>query len=375
MTDKIDIAIIGGGIIGLAVAAATGRQDRTVYLLEKNRAFGLEQSGRNSEVIHAGLYYPPDSLRARFCPEGNRQMYETCRKHSIPHIKYGKLHVATDKTQLPELEDLLQSGIRNGADVRMLSQKELKQIEPELECLAAVYSPDTGVIDSHALMQYLYGSGHDSGVHYVYNSEVTAIEPQSSGYSILVRSGDEVISLHSEIVINCAGLNGDTTAAAAGIDIDRYHYRFIKYKAEYYSVSGGKNRLIGRLVYPSSLDFRNGIHVCFDVEKRLRLGPYFYLTDRIDYSMTDSNRQVFIDSPIMKALPVIDAADLEPESAAVMVQRDAEAESDRDFIVSHEIDKGLPGFINAIGIGSPGLTCSLPIAKHVQTMVDGILGC
>jgi L-2-hydroxyglutarate oxidase LhgO len=371
MKDKIDIAIIGGGIVGLAVAAEVSRKDRSVFLLEKNRSFGLEQSGRNSEVIHAGVYYPPDSLRTKFCREGNALIYEICARYGIGHLKCGKLHTATRNSQLSELEALYNSGVRNGANVRMLSRREVKRLEPEVECEAALLSPDTGVVDSYMLMKYLYAAAHREGLHIAYNSTVTSIKSVTNGYRVYIHGGE---FLDSEVVINCAGLHGDEVSAMVGIDIDKHRYRLILYKGEYFSLGGDKAKSITRLVYPSSLDFRNGIHICYDINRRARLGPYFFQTNLIDYAVTGEHRQIFLDSPVMEALPFIHSEDLEPESSGIMVQRDAEAEADRDFIVRHEADRGLPGFIDVIGIGSPGLTSAPAIARYVRKIVTEILG-
>ncbi len=373
MSEIIDITIIGAGVTGLAIASEVARKSRDVYLLEKNDTFGQEQSSRSSEVIHAGIYYAPDSLKTRFCIEGNRILYEMGDKLGIPSIRCGKIFIAWDDEEVEMLEDLFYNGINNGLPLKMLSQAELYKKEPHVKGLAAFLSPTSGIIDSHALMRYFVLKAREKEARIVYRAEVTGIEKVHDGYRLQVEYPDGEDFLDTRIVINCGGIYSDRIAELAGIDIDSAGYRLYFTKGEFYSVGGGKNRMINTLVYPTPQHLGPGIHVCLDVEKRLRLGPLFNYVDQVDYSVDESNREIFEESTIMKSLPFITPEDIAPESAGIMGVLYGHGEGVNDFIIEHEDDRGLPGFINLIGIDSPGLTASPAIGRYVAGMVDRIL--
>jgi L-2-hydroxyglutarate oxidase LhgO len=374
MSEIIDIAIIGAGVTGLAIAVEVARKGRDVYLLEKNDTFGQEQSSRNSEVIHAGIYYSPDSLKTRFCIEGNRLLYEMGDKYGIPCINCGKIFITGDDKEAETIEDLYYNGINNGLPLKMLSQAELHKKEPYVKGLAAFFSPTSGIIDSHALMRYFVLKARENEARIVYRAEVTDIEKFRDGYRLRVEYPDGEDSLDTRIVINCGGIYGDRIAELTGIDIDSAGYRLYLTKGEFYSVGNGKNRMINTLVYPTPQHLGPGIHVCLDVEKRLRLGPLFSYVDQVNYSVDESNRRIFEESTIMKSLPFISPEDIAAESAGIMGVLYGHGEGVNDFVIRHENDRGLPGFINLIGIDSPGLTASPAIGKYVAEMVDEILG-
>ncbi|MBI4285580.1 MAG: NAD(P)/FAD-dependent oxidoreductase [Chloroflexi bacterium] len=370
MTDKADITIIGAGVVGLGVASEVARPGREVYVLEKNESFGREQSTRNSEVIHAGIYYDRDSLRARLCVEGNNLLYELCERTGIGYKKCGKIIVAVSDIEAEELAKLYQRGCDNGAPLKMLSRQEMSELEPNMTGLAAFLSPTTGIIDAYGLVRYFEAQARGKGVQIAYKAEVTGIDKASDGYRIATGSGDSFIS---RVVINCAGLYSDHVAALAGINIEQAGYKLHWCKGEYYNVGGGKNRLISRLIYPVPMAISVGVHVCFDVSWRLRLGPLFYYVDKLDYGMNDANKGLFLTSSMMKALPFLAPEDLEPESAGIMAMLQGPGEGFRDFVIRHEADRGLPGLINLIGIESPGLTASPAIARYVSQMVDEVV--
>jgi L-2-hydroxyglutarate oxidase LhgO len=256
----------------------------------------------------------------------------------------------------------------------MLSQRELQEREPNIKAAAAFLSPTSGIIDSHSLMRYFVLRAKENDAHIAYRTEVTGIEPLSGGYRLRITDGDGEGYLDARVVINCAGLHSDRIAEMAGIDIDSAGCRLYLTKGEFYSVGGGRNRMINGLVYPPPEPLGPSIHVCFDTEKRLRLGPHFSYVDEIDYRMDDSKRRVFETSAIARALPFIRPDDLEPESAGVMGVLYGPGEPVRDFVIRHEDDRGLPGFINLIGIDSPGLTAALAIAEYVKGMVEEVVG-
>ena len=373
MSQMTDITIIGAGVVGLAIASELSGRSHDIFLLEKNEKYGLEQSSRNSEVIHAGIYYEKDSLKTRMCLEGNRLLYDLCEHTGISYRKCGKIIVATDDVEEEELGKLYNKAQDNGASVRMISHQEKARLEPNLKGTTAFFSPTTGIIDSYALVSYLYGRAKMNGVQMVFKTAVTGLERVSDNYNIRVQQPSGESSFKSRVVINCAGLHSDKVSEMAGIHIDEANYKINWCKGEFYSVSGGKNKLVNRLIYPVPMAISIGAHVCLCVNWRLRMGPLLYYVDEINYNVDDSKRNDLLESSIMKALPCIEPVDLEPESSGIMAMLQGEGGSFRDFVVKHEYDRGLPGFINLVGIETPGLTSSLAIAKHVGQMVNEIL--
>lgn len=373
MQNEVDIAIIGAGVVGLAIAAELAKPGLKIYILEKNESFGLEQSSRNSEVIHAGIYYAQDSLKARLCREGNELLYRICAQNNITYIPCGKLIIATDKDEEAILQKTFQNGINNGVPLTMLTHDGIAKIEPHVQATSAFHAPTTGIIDSYGLMMYFHSRAREKGAQLAYRTEVQAIERSEKGYTVTVSSSDQRFSFSTSILINCAGLYSDKIASMAGVDIEREHYVINHSKGEYYSVAGGKSKYINGLIYPVPVPYMVGIHVCLDTERRLRLGPNDYPVDKLDYSIDNSHRDSFINSSIMKALPFIQPSDLEPESTGIQAKLVKPGGSARDFIIRHEEDKGLSGLIDLVGIDSPGLTSSPAIARYVNDIVRELL--
>jgi len=375
MSYQVDITIVGAGVIGLAIASQVASEGRAVYVLEKNQTFGQEASSRNSEVIHSGVYYPKDSLKARTCVEGNALLYELCQRHGIGHRKIGKLIVATDDAEVNELEKLWERGRSNGIKgLRLLNQQELSDLEPNVRGIAAIFSPSTGIIDSWGLMGHFAGKARDNGAHLAYRTEVTGIDRIPGGYKVSVRDPKGHFSFTTKVLINCAGLHSDEVAGMVGIDIARAGYRLHYCRGEYFSVSRGKANMVSRLIYPvpKAGEAGLGIHVNFDLGGRMRLGPDACYVDRIDYKVDDSQKRAFYDS-VARFLPFIEYDDLEPEMVGIRAKLQAEGEDFRDFVISHECDRGLPQLINLIGIESPGLTSAPAIAKYVGRLVQEML--
>lgn len=375
MLYRADVTIIGAGVIGLGIAAQVAREDREVYILEKNEAFGQETSSRHSGVIHCGIYYPEDSLKAKMCVAGNRILYELCERHGIGYRRIEKLIVATSDEENGELETLLERGRRNGAeDLGILSHREMKELEPNVEGVAAILSPSTGIIDSHALMKYFIAEAKEKGAQIAYQSKVVGIERVADGYRVTVEDRAERFSFITRVLINCAGLHSNKVAELAGIDIVKAGYKLHYCKGEYFSVGGGKNILVKRLIFPvpPSKVTGVGIRVTFDLEGRMRLGPSIHYVDSIDYAIDNRHKQLFYDS-IRRFLPFIEYDDLEPEMAGIRPKLQEPGGDIKDFVIRDESDKGLPGFINHIGIESPGLTASPAIAKYVWGLIKGYL--
>lgn len=356
--DEIDILIIGAGVVGLAVAKQLAEKETNLVVVEKAKSFGQETSSRNSEVIHGGMYYPGQTLKAEMCVEGRQLLYEICQRHNIPYKKIGKLIVATEKEEIPSLEKLLIQGRDNGVDeLRMINQQELGNLEPNVRGISAVYSRGTGIINSHRLMQYFLETVRSNSGIVSFNSEVTSIEKLSEGY---------------KVVINCAGLDSDLIAQMAGIEIKQCKYELHYCKGEYFRVNSNKSGLIKRLIYlvPKPKSGGLGIHATLDLAGSLRLGPDDeYLEDRDkDYSVDNSKRTVFYESA-KKFLPFLEEQDILPDTSGIRPKLQGKNEEFRDFVIKEESDKCLAGFINLIGIESPGLTASPAIAKMVSNMV------
>lgn len=371
MSHTADITIIGAGVVGLAIAAEVVNEHREVYLLEKNETFGLETSSRHSGVIHTGIYYPEGSLKAKMCVSGNRMLYELCERHDISHRRLGKLIIATSDEESVELQTLLEKGQRNGAEnLRMLSKREIQELEPSVEGVAAILSPSTGIIDSQALMRYFIAKAADGGAKIAYKTRVVGIEKVADRYRVTVEDGTGKFSFTTRVLINCTGLHCDKVAELAGIDIAKAGYKLYYCKGEYFSLSKSKSMLVKRLIYPVPPPRLTGvgIHLTFDLEGRVRLGPSTQYIDSIDYAVDSQHKQLFYDS-VRRYLPCVECDDLEPEMAGIRPKLQKPGGDIKDFVIRDESDKGLPGFVNLIGIESPGLTASPAIAKYVSGLI------
>ena len=373
MPDNIDICIIGAGVVGLAIAAELARPGRRLFVIERNRTFGLETSSHNSEVIHAGLYYPPDSLKARFCVEGNPLLYEVCEKYHIGYKRLGKIIVAADAEEEREIQHLYAQGIRNGlTDLKLISRAEIKRLEPNVEAIAGLLSPSTGIIDSWGLMRSFYGRAREKGADFVFGAEVNSIERVGRVYRLSVKEQNGVTTLFTAVVINSAGLFCDKVAALAGIDIEKAGYRIHYCKGEYFAIDPRAGRLVSRLVYPVPEQAGKGIHITLNLDGHMKLGPNVKWVDAIDYSVDEGDKALFYQAA-HRYLTAIRLEDLSPDFAGVRPKLQGPGDDFRDFVIRDEADKGLPGFIDLIGIESPGLTSSAAIARYVRAMAKDIL--
>jgi L-2-hydroxyglutarate oxidase LhgO len=375
MTSRADVTIIGAGVVGLAIAAQVAMANRQVYVLEKNESFGLETSSRHSGVIHAGIYYPSGSLKARLCVAGNRKLYEICPRYDIGHKRLGKLIVATNDEESGRLEVLWGRGRLNDAeDLRLLSSRELKALEPNVEGVAAMLSPSSGIIDAHGLMQYFIARVVEGGAQIAYRSRVVGIAKAAEGYEVFVEDGGGESSFITRVLINSAGLQSDRIAELAGIDVNEAGYRLHYCRGEYFSLQSRQNTRVSRLIYPvpPSNVVGVGIHITSDLEGRVRLGPSHHYVDSLDYSVDNRHKELFYGS-VKKLLPAVGYDDLEPEMAGIRPKLQEEGGEFRDFVISDEADRGLPAFINLVGIESPGLTAAPAIAEHVAGLVEKYL--
>ena len=365
--EKVNIIIIGAGAVGLSIAAELSRSHKDIVVVERNPSFGQETSSRNSEVIHAGIYYPKDSLKLKTCLEGKVILYEFCTRNHIPHKRLGKLIIAINKDEVKDLEKLFLHGKENGVDdLELISKAQVKRIEPGINAESAIYSPSTGIFDTHSFMKRLASSFKKNGGQAAYNSEVTGIAKTNSGYEITVKdSQKDDFTLSSNVVINCAGLDSDRVAAFAGLKKAEYKLKYCK--GDYFRLSRSKEANIKHLVYPVPKEDRGGlgIHLTLDLTGSIRLGPDDEYVQEIDYKIDHSKAKLFYES-VKTFLPFVKVSDIYPDTSCVRPKLQGEGEGFRDFIIRHEDASGLPGFINLIGIESPGLTASLSIAKMVS---------
>jgi L-2-hydroxyglutarate oxidase LhgO len=362
--------VIGAGVVGLAVAARLAQSGDDVVLLERHPRHGQETSSRNSEVIHGGMYYPTGSLKARLCVEGNRMLYEICERGGVPHARVGKLIVATTPHEMEALEKLLVLGQANGVEMSLLTGAGVAAMEPEVRSVGALWSPNTGIVSAHGLMDHFFHEARTAGAVVQPRAEVVGIARRGAEYEIATRgaAGDEVLT--AERVVNSAGLESDRMAALAGIDVAAAGYALHYVKGSYFSVSPRKSRLVSRLVYPVPGHVSLGVHAVIGLEGRLRMGPDAeYLPDRVcNYAVDESLRAQFGEAT-RRLIPAITAEDLTPDISGIRPKLQAPGEPARDFVIAEESARGLPGFVNLIGIDSPGLTSSPAIADYVATLL------
>ncbi len=342
------ITIIGGaGVVGLAIAAEVSNHFENVFVVEKHSKFGQETSSRNSEVIHSGIYYPTNSLKAILCVKGNKMLYEFCERKEVRYSKCGKLVVATNNEEEELLQKVLNQSIINGvSDGLYLTKEEAREIEPEIYCTAALYFPSTGIIDTHGLMKKLESNALNNTVSFAYNSEVIKIEKLKEGYAITVFDGiAPPFTFTSEYIINSAGLQADKIAELSGIYEPSYQIHY--WKGDYFAVGNGKNRKIRHLIYPvpQSNTVGLGVHATIDLNNGMKLGPdaTYLASGKIDYSVNKAKQTEFYQAAV-KYLPFLELTDLHPDQAGIRPKLQKPGDSVKDFIIKKETDKGHPDF-------------------------------
>lgn len=356
--------MIGAGVVGLAVARALALAGREVVILEAEDAIGTHTSSRNSEVIHAGIYYPKGSLKARACVEGRRRLYEYCEAHGVPYRKCGKLIVATSAAQEKELLAIKSKAHGNGVtDVVEIPATEAMRIEPALHCVAALHSPSTGIIDSHALMLAYLGDAEDHGAMLGLRSSFEKAIVRSDGIEIHVGT----TKLLAKTLVNSAGLRAPSVARRIeGFPAGKAPPELYA-KGNYYSLAGRPP--FSRLVYPVPEPGGLGVHVTLDLAGQARFGPDVEWVDGIDYHVDPRRAERFY-AAIRRYWPGLPDGALAPGYAGIRPKISGPAEPAADFVIQGPVEHGVPGLVNLFGIESPGLTASLALADDVAKLLQ-----
>lgn len=363
--DSIDTLIIGAGALGLACAARLAQPGQSCLIVEAEKLIGSHSSSRNSEVIHAGLYYPPGSLKAELCLEGRERLYAWCAQRQVAHRRIGKLLVAVSETERGQLDALAQNAAACGVhELQALNHARLQRLEPAVRGVAALLSPGTGIIDSHAYLQSLLAAAQDRGAQLVLQTRVERLEPSANGWIASGSSAGEGFRLEAQRVVNAAGLFAQRlaqhTAGLAAGQIPPLHLC----QGRYFGYSG--RAPFQHLIYP--LPEANtaglGIHATLDLGGQLRFGPDTRYLDSIDYRVDEQLRGLFA-AAIRRYYPGLDAARLVPGYSGIRPKLAGPGEPPADFLIQSPVEHGLAGLVNLFGIESPGLTASLAIAERV----------
>ena len=372
--EQVDCVVIGAGVVGLAVAREMALQGRETILLEREGSFGTISSARNSEVIHAGIYYPKDSLKAKLCVEGNRLLYEYCRTHQVGTQPYGKLIVA-DETQINDLQAILYKAQNNGVpEIKMISGEEAKQLEPKLKCSAAILSASTGIVDSHAYMLSLLGGFEDTGGMIAYHSPLMSAKPighsAEGGFELSI-GGPDGMKLQTKLLINCAGMSAPAIAQKIeGLNKDQIPQAYFA-KGNYFSLSGKSP--FTHLIYPIPEPGGLGVHLTLDMGGQAKFGPDVEWLDiqnegHIDYTVDPKRGESFYEA-VRRYWPELKDNSLQPDYSGVRAKIVPPNSPAGDFCFNAPQDHGLQGLYNLYGFESPGLTSSIAIARHLEGLI------
>ena len=376
--EQVDCVVVGAGVIGLAIAREMALQGRETILLEREGSFGTISSARNSEVIHAGIYYPKDSLKAQLCVQGNRLLYEYCRSHQVPTQRYGKLIVADD-TQIDDLQAILYKAQNNGVpEIAMISGEAAKQLEPKLKCAAAILSSTTGIVDSHAYMLSLLGGFEDAGGMVAYHSPLISATPMGQsaqgGFELDI-GGPDGMKLQTQLLINCAGMSAPAVAQKIeGLAKDQIPKAYFA-KGNYFSLSGKSP--FTHLIYPIPEPGGLGVHLTLDMGGQAKFGPDVQWLDieqeeQIDYSVDPKRGEGFYEA-VRRYWPELKDNALQPDYSGVRAKIVPPNSPAGDFCFNSPNDHGLEGLYNLYGFESPGLTSSIAIARYLEAQIKNSL--
>ncbi|MBV6827138.1 NAD(P)/FAD-dependent oxidoreductase [Pseudomonas sp. PD9R] len=362
MSVDIDSVVVGAGVVGLAVARALALSGREVIVVEAGEGIGVGISSRNSEVIHAGIYYPGGSLKAQLCVEGKQRLYAYCDERGVDYQRLGKLIVATDDAQRAALQGLLEQGRRNGVDdLQWLEADQARELEPALSCVAALWSPSTGIVDSHGLMLALQGDAEACGASLVFHTPLLSARCIEQGFELHM-SGAEPMSLTCRELINCAGLSAPQVASRIeGLPAQHIPQAHLC-KGSYFSLSG--RAPFRHLVYPAPESAGLGVHMTLDLGGQARFGPDVEWVDAIDYVVDPHRAEGFYEA-IRRYWPGLPEGSLQPAYSGIRPKITDPTEPAADFRLSGPKEHGVPGLVNLFGIESPGLTSCLALAERV----------
>jgi L-2-hydroxyglutarate oxidase LhgO len=360
--DEVECVVVGAGVVGLAAARALALAGYEAIVLDRAYTIGFETSSRNSEVIHGGLYYPCGSLKARSCVEGRHRLYAYCREHGVPHKRIGKLIVATSEAEIPGLEKIAATARENGVeDLEWLTQSQARRLEPAVRCVAALLSPSTGIVDSHALMLAYQGEAEAAGATVILRTPVLSGEARSPGFELAI-GGDEPTTIRCRFLVNSAGLYAPALARAiVGIPPQTIPPAYFC-RGVYFTLSG--RAPFSRLIYPVPVAGGLGVHITLDLASQARFGPDVEWIPSVDYTVDPARSVVFYDA-IRTYWPALQDGGLQPGYAGIRPKISGPAEPAADFVVQDAETHGVPGLVNLYGIESPGLTASLPLADEV----------
>ena len=363
--DEIDCVVIGAGVVGLAVARALALQGREVMVLEAASAIGTGTSSRNSEVIHAGIYYSHGSLKARLCVQGKSMLYAYCAERGIGYNRCGKLLVATQAAQVAQLQGIINKAAANGVpDLVLLNREQARAMEPQLECIAAVHSPSTGIVDSHALMLALQGDLENAGGMVALNSSLGQAECGPDAITLVANDGT---MLRARTVVNAAGLQAPALAGRFQGLAQKHVPTSYFAKGNYFTLAGRSP--FNRLIYPVPEAAGLGVHLTLDLGGQAKFGPDVEWVDSPDDLLVDSARGDAFYAEVRKYWPALPDGALQPGYAGIRPKLQAPGAPAHDFVIQGPEDHGVAGLVNLFGIESPGLTSSLAIGKRVAQIL------
>lgn len=363
----MQVLVIGAGVLGLAVARAAARKGHEVVVAETANAIGTGTSSRNSEVIHAGMYYPAGTLRARHCVRGRRMLYEFCRTHGVPHRECGKLIVAANAAEVAKIESIAAQGCVNGVEgLELIGGNAARALEPELVCTGALHSPETGIIDSHAYMLALRGDLEDAGGAIALNTPVLGAARKGGRWAVSF-GGSDGGNFEFDAIANCAGLGAQSVARSIPDYPVARVPRLVLAKGNYFAYAG--RPVFSRLIYPTPMPGGLGVHVTLDLAGRMRFGPDVEWIERENYDVDPGRAAAFYDR-IRTYWPGLRDGTLSPDYSGIRPKLSGQGEPQADFMIDAPAQHGLPGLVQMFRIESPGLTSSLSLADEVAGYLE-----
>ena len=364
--EQVNILIIGAGAVGLAIGYELSKHYEDVVIVEKENSFGRHTSSRNSEVVHSGIYYPQNSLKAELCVQGIKKLYEYSKENKIPYDNCGKLVVATSDKEIDYLGWLKGNGEKNGVSgLEIYDRETCLEKAPSIKAKRALWVPSTGIIDTHSLMKSMESNFEKNDGFAVYEMEVTQIEYKNGKYLVSFSDGEQ---FEANILINSAGLFSDKIAEMSGLDINKMNLKLHWCKGEYFKTN--KKFEVKNLIYPvpDPQGIFLGIHLTLNLAGEIRFGPNAYYINDLNYKMDDTYKEEFLKA--INNYIEIDSEHIHADDTGIRAKLQGPNDGFKDFYIQEESKNNLPDFINLIGIESPGLTCCLSIGEYVKGIVD-----